>query len=789
MHAFSILTLGIFIAGYITARWDLVTRLYELAIFAWDHGVVTRATKGFAILSVFFFLLILPAERLAAHETILHPRVEGGVIMLGGHKLMRVFWPLDIIRTASTGVIVGWRNSDLDIVVVTVLEDVEARSVENALRIGTLFRGSPHPVGRIYQLCGKVSMQVLGTLNPSNPPPTTLFNSSHIFAFTNASSQPPRIHCPQDSAISVQIILFEKPHPTRMQFMSLNPMSLALDDKPGHAVNGSTALDSVDLEAEKERQRKSRLVEKIGLHTVVRHPPSEKELALPAILTQINCSFEMGALLRKNIGLVGVRPRRHLSVSERVVESATTMWDNAILGLTNSITIWLLPILIKVFIVFLVFHRAMAELILRVLEWRLRPEFAALKDISATAQQVDIRLQQFCYWPIQYLTLRSRKDDWESITDSHPDYIRFYNSLWLVANDVIIGIALGSYIIENAEWVAYQIDSILSSWTIEGLQRMISWLMFWPAGLKLNTELAAFLGDLFLWVIDYWAGCVANLRPLLPQVIYFIGFSSFAGASVPIALFSDLLSLLTLHIYSFYIASARIYNWQLTIIISLFHLFRGKKRNVLRNRIDSCDYDLDQLLLGTILFTLLFFLLPTVAVFYLTFASARMIIISLKAALDTLLACLNHFPLFALMLRVKDSKRLPGGIRFELYDTQTASTSLRQESNMPRTSYIRLKSVPLSLRAMFQQYFQLGHRLRKHYLAPHVSFCLVTGRFVPPIHRRNLYSLQYSMLPATRASIAEVWKRLTERPAKATRVRVSQGNINSRRGYKESAIF
>jgi len=40
MHPFSVLTLGIFVAGYITARWDLVTRLYELAIFAWDHGVV-----------------------------------------------------------------------------------------------------------------------------------------------------------------------------------------------------------------------------------------------------------------------------------------------------------------------------------------------------------------------------------------------------------------------------------------------------------------------------------------------------------------------------------------------------------------------------------------------------------------------------------------------------------------------------------------------------------------------------------------------------------------------------
>jgi hypothetical protein len=61
----------------------------------------------------------------------------------------------------------------------------------------------------------------------------------------------------------------------------------------------------------------------------------------------------------------------------------------------------------------------------------------------------------------------------------------------------------------------------------------------------------------------------------------------------------------------------------------------------------------------------LFFLLPTVVVFYLAFASARMLIISLKAALDTWLAFLNHFPLFALMLRVKDPGRLPGNDPFE----------------------------------------------------------------------------------------------------------------------------
>lgn len=48
-------------------------------------------------------------------------------------------------------------------------------------------------------------------------------------------------------------------------------------------------------------------------------------------------------------------------------------------------------------------------------------------------------------------------------------------------------------------------------------------------------------------------------------------------------------------------------------------LFRGKKNNVLRRRIDSCDYSLDQLLLGTMLFTLLAFLFPTTFVYYLLF--------------------------------------------------------------------------------------------------------------------------------------------------------------------------
>ncbi|KAL2163493.1 hypothetical protein VTH06DRAFT_5551 [Thermothelomyces fergusii] len=770
MHPFSILTLGIFVAGYITARWDLVTRLYELAIFAWNYGVVTRAAKGFVVLSLVFLCIFLPVERLATREA----NLAAGLFladstalwlsdMPGDDGLMRVFWPADLPRSDLRGVVVGWRNSALDVFVLAILEEVELRNVEFALKTGALLRNAPHPVSRIYELCGQTSICILGL---ANIPDSVEIDPSWIRVTVGPKARVPAITCSRAS--SIQLILFERPNPTRMQYISLNPIELALDDKHDSfrqdASDGTE--DDDEKEERKEKEQKRLLVEKLKQHSIFKRVPSEKEKALAKIVNQINWAWELEKLLQKNVTRIGTRPKRSLSVSERVVESATTARDMMVVWMWDLFTVYVWPIIKRVFVLGLLAHRIAAEMLLRILEWRARPRHAALKDISATAQQVEIRLQQFCYWPMQYVTLRLRKNDWESVTTSHPDYIRFYNSLWLVANDVIIGIALGSYIIDNAGWVAEEVNQLLSQYTVDALQSSISWLMGWPAGLKLNNELGAFLGDLFLWVIDYWSSFIEALRPYLPRIIWFIGFSSFAGASMPIALFSDLLSILTVHIYSFYLASARIYHWQLNILISLFHLFRGKKHNVLRNRIDSCDYDLDQLLVGTILFTLLFFLLPTVVVFYLNFAIARMVIISLKAVFDTMLSCLNHFPLFALMLRVKDPGRLPGGIRFELRDTQDFRSPMTNSptQNLPSTSVIYLKSVPLKFKAMFHQYFQMGQRIRKHYLSPRVLLCLLTGKFVPPLNRKNLYSLQYSMLPARRAGVMEMWNAVNSLP-------------------------
>lgn len=110
----------------------------------------------------------------------------------------------------------------------------------------------------------------------------------------------------------------------------------------------------------------------------------------------------------------------------------------------------------------------------------------------------------------------------------------------------------------------------------------------------------------------------------------------------------------------------------------LIKINAGKRYNVLRNRIDPWDYDVDQLLFGTILFTLVTFLFPTILAYYALFAMVskiciidlscsinrmyqlRLTIILTHALTEAVLAFINHFPLFALVLRVKDPWRLPG---------------------------------------------------------------------------------------------------------------------------------
>ena len=116
-----------------------------------------------------------------------------------------------------------------------------------------------------------------------------------------------------------------------------------------------------------------------------------------------------------------------------------------------------------------------------------------------------------------------------------------------------------------------------------------------------------------------------------------------------------------------------------------------------------------------------------------------------------------------------------------LFQLPTSTSRYFHSCPIPRFSNNVNQSVPLTFRAMFHQYFQLGHRIRGHYLSPRVLLCLTTGKFVPPIHRKNLYSLQYSMLPARRAGIMDMWIALTPQPSASLKKLYPDIKINGRR--------
>ncbi|KAI1792425.1 Gpi1-domain-containing protein [Ganoderma leucocontextum] len=283
--------------------------------------------------------------------------------------------------------------------------------------------------------------------------------------------------------------------------------------------------------------------------------------------------------------------------------------------------------------------------------------YSSSRTFSTTAEQFDVRYEQgvYVYGEVPYV-YRDKARTVQSISK----YIKFHNCVWLALNDVIIGVTFGSFLNENKDYLAFLSPIDSQAYLVDGMRNALLWLNNWPAGLKLNTELSQFYCHSLIGVVSAWGWLLQHAAPYFPSIIWLVGAGGCCGMTMIISLLSDILSLFTAHLYVCYYISATVFRHQLGLAGSLWNLFRGKRYNVLRNRIDSWDYDMDQLLLGTILFTLLAFLYPTVLTYYALFATARLFVIILHALFDTTTALLNHFPLFALLLRVKDPLRLPG---------------------------------------------------------------------------------------------------------------------------------
>ncbi|KAJ2974413.1 hypothetical protein NUW54_g11898 [Trametes sanguinea] len=132
---------------------------------------------------------------------------------------------------------------------------------------------------------------------------------------------------------------------------------------------------------------------------------------------------------------------------------------------------------------------------------------AISRELSTTADQLDVRFEQGIYVAGE---LPHVYHDKARTVTSISKYIKFHNCVWLVLNDVIIGVAFGSFLCENRQILAAWLDYVLQHYLVHRMELALLWLNNWPAGLKLNTELSQFYCHSLIGVVSAW-GCTSKL--------------------------------------------------------------------------------------------------------------------------------------------------------------------------------------------------------------------------------------------------------------------------------------
>ena len=168
-------------------------------------------------------------------------------------------------------------------------------------------------------------------------------------------------------------------------------------------------------------------------------------------------------------------------------------------------------------------------------------------------------------------------------------------------------------------------------------------------------------------MIDKWNLIATLLNHMRIAIVVFVSTFGILGLSVMGAAVNDVLFLCCIWLLAIYYVVARIYNYTLKMMQTLFRLFRGKKFNVLRNRDDANNFSVSELYLGVLIITLSIFLLPTVAMFYYyVFISIILNVLALQLALIAAQTLITDFPYFLVFIAFFRPYILPNSIRMHI---------------------------------------------------------------------------------------------------------------------------
>ncbi|XP_018570884.1 phosphatidylinositol N-acetylglucosaminyltransferase subunit Q isoform X2 [Anoplophora glabripennis] len=263
--------------------------------------------------------------------------------------------------------------------------------------------------------------------------------------------------------------------------------------------------------------------------------------------------------------------------------------------------------------------------------------------------------------------------------------------------DLVIGIVLLNWFLRYESSILNFIETIIED-IITNLKGLLLYLMGSPIGLKLNHSFNNTLGKFFFYHISLWRVFLQGTEPLLRAYFKYLVLPGALGFSFQTAMFSDIVSIATFHVYCIYVYAARLFLLQIRGLASLWRLFIGRKLNPLRERVDSCKYTPDQLFIGTLGFTILLFLLPTTAMYYTVFTTFRLAIILANGLLLRAIFLLNTLPLYVLVLWIFNSSSVAGTVYITWRnDEDTEKVVVEAKLNpLPLTNSIK-KFVPDSV--------------------------------------------------------------------------------------------
>lgn len=270
------------------------------------------------------------------------------------------------------------------------------------------------------------------------------------------------------------------------------------------------------------------------------------------------------------------------------------------------------------------------------------------RELSATISQIVFRYRIFSSW----LELYVRQRDATCIDERSRLRMSLLSSVSIVLFDLIIGFCIAVLVIHHPHAIFSPLDRAYVYLNHGMLQSVVSWLMNSPVGLQMNRNLVLFMGTITLTMVSYWDVLISVF--IYPVVIsigieYVIAIVSLFGISFLLSVLIDITSIMFFHVFFVYVGTTRLWSLTIQIISSLIHFFQGKKYNILKHRVDKHEFDIEQLILGTVFLAIVLFLTPTVFVFYASFVFLWLAVLVIQFTLRAGISYFSFFPIYLWM--------------------------------------------------------------------------------------------------------------------------------------------